>query len=69
MRTDIQAATANVTLPLHRRVTLGHICLPNRGGLQMWEEVGWIGLGLVLATGLIWSAGAMSEIFPIGPAW
>ncbi len=35
----------------------------------MWEEVGWIGLGLVLATGLIWSAGAMSEIFPIGPAW
>ncbi len=29
-------------------------------------RVGWIGLGVVLAIGLIWSAGAVSEVFPIG---
>jgi hypothetical protein len=30
--------------------------------------VGWIGLGVVLAIGLIWSAAAVSEVIPVA-AW
>jgi hypothetical protein len=28
-------------------------------------SVGWIGLGIVLAIGLIWSAAAVTEVVPV----
>ncbi len=31
-------------------------------------SVGWIGLGIVLLSGLIWSAAVLTEVVPIG-AW
>jgi hypothetical protein len=41
------------------------LCQPYLAKMGMQMRIGWIGIGIVVAIGLIWSLAATSELVPV----